>query len=323
MFEFLHRCCSSWSRMRRSPTAKVRGCSTRPLLEILQDRFAPAVLNVNTTADVLNRPAAVVAVRSVIEVANVTPRANTGGTGAAATASAASPKTTVTLLAFVIADGDGPTGSGAPAVTFPNALALPAPPPPFVSPPTLSVVQAVAAPPTQLLAPFSLSTATTVRPAADDNTPDRGGAVVPAESRPMSPDADGIGDPAEHDGSQARLDAVSTVALDNAPLLAAAASEGVQAPGQPVATEDHDDLENAGNLGNLTAAAAGDVGTITEFAGVVLTLLVGSSCGMGMEDLPPNPVVSTTGSGAGTAFGANAPRARPGLTIENREKSNG
>ena len=37
MFESLRRFYSGWSRMRRRPTAIVRGCSTRPLLETLGD----------------------------------------------------------------------------------------------------------------------------------------------------------------------------------------------------------------------------------------------------------------------------------------------
>jgi hypothetical protein len=46
-------------------------------LEPLEQRFAPAVFNVNSTLDLLNPPAGVVTLRSAIEAANATPGGNT------------------------------------------------------------------------------------------------------------------------------------------------------------------------------------------------------------------------------------------------------
>src|SRR5579859_6510834 len=54
----------------RSPRALVR-------LEELENRLAPAVFNVNSTADILNPPAGVVTLRSAIQQANATPGGNT------------------------------------------------------------------------------------------------------------------------------------------------------------------------------------------------------------------------------------------------------
>ncbi len=54
MFESLRRFYCGSSRMRPSPTTIVRRCSTRPLLETLEDRDVPAVFNVTRTADILN-----------------------------------------------------------------------------------------------------------------------------------------------------------------------------------------------------------------------------------------------------------------------------
>jgi hypothetical protein len=49
----------------------------RPLLELLEDRCAPAVFNVNSLADILMPPAGTVTLRSAIEAANSTPGGNT------------------------------------------------------------------------------------------------------------------------------------------------------------------------------------------------------------------------------------------------------
>jgi hypothetical protein len=50
MFESLRRFCCGLSRMRPCPTATIRRCSTRPLLETLEDRAVPAVFNVTSTS---------------------------------------------------------------------------------------------------------------------------------------------------------------------------------------------------------------------------------------------------------------------------------
>jgi predicted outer membrane repeat protein len=76
MFEFLRRWSTGSPRLRRL-TPPGRKLPPRPRLEILEDRFAPAVFNVNSTADVLNPPPGVVTLRSAIEAANATPGGNT------------------------------------------------------------------------------------------------------------------------------------------------------------------------------------------------------------------------------------------------------
>jgi parallel beta-helix repeat protein len=75
MFDFLRR----WrNRLSRRPiTTKVRQRQSAPRLELLEDRFAPAVFNVNSLADILNPPAGVVTLRSAIGAANATPGGNT------------------------------------------------------------------------------------------------------------------------------------------------------------------------------------------------------------------------------------------------------
>jgi hypothetical protein len=69
-----------------SPAAKARQvqkCSAipkhraRPCLESLEERWAPAVFNVNSTGDILSPPPGVVTLRSAIETANATPGGNT------------------------------------------------------------------------------------------------------------------------------------------------------------------------------------------------------------------------------------------------------
>jgi predicted outer membrane repeat protein len=60
-------------RTRSISTPKVR----RPNLECLEDRFAPAVFNVNSLSDTLTPAAGVVTLRSAIEAANATPGSNT------------------------------------------------------------------------------------------------------------------------------------------------------------------------------------------------------------------------------------------------------
>jgi hypothetical protein len=76
MFDFLRQWCNGSSRVRQR-AAKVRKHQSRLRLEILEDRFAPAVFNVNSTADILNPSPGVVTLRSAIEAANATPGGNT------------------------------------------------------------------------------------------------------------------------------------------------------------------------------------------------------------------------------------------------------
>src|SRR5437016_1941628 len=49
----------------------------KPSVEALEDRFAPAVFNVNSTADILAPAAGTVTLRSAIQAANATPGGNT------------------------------------------------------------------------------------------------------------------------------------------------------------------------------------------------------------------------------------------------------
>jgi hypothetical protein len=72
MFAIFGRWFRPWSPSRRN-----RRHFARPRLEALEDRTAPAVFNVNSTADILNPPAGVVTLRSAIEAANATPGGNT------------------------------------------------------------------------------------------------------------------------------------------------------------------------------------------------------------------------------------------------------
>src|SRR5262249_21657578 len=61
----------SKSRTRHARTGNHgRGSRTRPLVEILEDRLAPAVFNVNSTADILAPASGVVTLRSAIQAAN-------------------------------------------------------------------------------------------------------------------------------------------------------------------------------------------------------------------------------------------------------------
>src|SRR5215831_17129879 len=56
---------------------KLRRAPDKPHLEQLEDRLAPAVLNVNSLADILNPPSGTVTLRSAIQLANATPGGNT------------------------------------------------------------------------------------------------------------------------------------------------------------------------------------------------------------------------------------------------------
>lgn len=76
MLEFLHRWFIGSSRVREI-TAQVRKPQFRPQLEILDDRFAPAVFNVNSVVDILNPPASVVTLPPAFEAPNATPNDNT------------------------------------------------------------------------------------------------------------------------------------------------------------------------------------------------------------------------------------------------------
>ncbi len=76
MLEFLRRWCSGSSQV-RNITTQIRKHQSRLRLETLDDRIAPAVFNVNSTADILHPSAGVVTLRSAIEAANATPGGNT------------------------------------------------------------------------------------------------------------------------------------------------------------------------------------------------------------------------------------------------------
>ncbi len=73
MFEFLRR----WFKGSSVRQMTVRQHQSRPRLEFLEDRLAPAVFNVNSLADILNPASGVVTLRSAIEAANATPGGNT------------------------------------------------------------------------------------------------------------------------------------------------------------------------------------------------------------------------------------------------------
>ena len=76
MFEFVRSWFAGPSRPRRLDASR-RPLGFRPMLECLDDRLAPAVFNVNSTADILDPPTGVVTLRSAIEAANATPGGNT------------------------------------------------------------------------------------------------------------------------------------------------------------------------------------------------------------------------------------------------------
>jgi hypothetical protein len=73
MFKLLRQLWNGSSRVRQ---IQVRQHQFRPRLEILEDRFAPAVFNFNRITDLLNQPAGVVTLRSAIEVADAGPNGN-------------------------------------------------------------------------------------------------------------------------------------------------------------------------------------------------------------------------------------------------------
>src|ERR1700736_514203 len=58
-------------------TAKSSKHQARPNLELLEDRLAPAVINVNSLADILVPPTGTVTLRSAIQTANTTTGNNT------------------------------------------------------------------------------------------------------------------------------------------------------------------------------------------------------------------------------------------------------
>src|ERR1700733_8058506 len=75
MFHALRR----WLKSNTKPSQSnggVRNKRTRLLLEPLEQRMAPAVFNVNSTADILSPPSGTVTLRSAIEAANATPGGN-------------------------------------------------------------------------------------------------------------------------------------------------------------------------------------------------------------------------------------------------------
>src|SRR5262249_18187940 len=65
-------------KSRRGRASRATSPSRKPRwnLEMLEDRLAPAVFNVNSLADVLNPPPGVVTLRSAIQMANNTPGGN-------------------------------------------------------------------------------------------------------------------------------------------------------------------------------------------------------------------------------------------------------
>jgi hypothetical protein len=75
MFDHLKSRLFPW--MAEQPFHPFRSRRQRPLLELLEDRCAPAVFNVNSLADNLMPPAGVVTLRSAIQAANSTPGGNT------------------------------------------------------------------------------------------------------------------------------------------------------------------------------------------------------------------------------------------------------
>jgi hypothetical protein len=60
-----------------SQRARAQANRLRPFLEMLEDRLVPAVLNVNSTADILSPPPGVLTLRSAIQAANATTGNNT------------------------------------------------------------------------------------------------------------------------------------------------------------------------------------------------------------------------------------------------------
>src|SRR5437879_3565857 len=68
---------ASLSRRGRSASRPAHARRTRLNVEMLEDRLAPAVFNVNSLADLLVPPPGVVTLRSAIESANATPGGNT------------------------------------------------------------------------------------------------------------------------------------------------------------------------------------------------------------------------------------------------------
>jgi hypothetical protein len=312
MFQFLRRLCNGSSRV-RPRTAAVHGRQFRPQLEPLEDRFAPAVFNVNSTADILSPPAGVVTLRSAIEAADAVGGGNTinltvagnyqialpGILGAVKNAASAlaflaagNLTIQVTSLGTVTVDGirlspvldftignaivtAGGDGDGQ-AVTFPNPLAQPI----SASPPAVVAGPALAAPAARLVVPFSLPTPADGRSALDDILPN----LVPAVPRPMPPDLGEDGATAERLRPQVPHQAVSTIASADVPPRVA--GEGVPARARPVQTGDEHDFRRLGDVERFTATAAGNGDGTTAFAGVVLTLLVGGACGIGTKDRP-------------------------------------
>src|SRR5262249_23698707 len=63
--------------LRRKPRRTKTAPRVRPEVEALESRFAPAVFNVTSTADILKPPTGVVTLRSTIAAANATPGGNT------------------------------------------------------------------------------------------------------------------------------------------------------------------------------------------------------------------------------------------------------
>src|SRR5262245_30706802 len=68
---------SAGSRRGRKASTRTEARMSRFSVELLADRLALAVFNVNSTADILQPPAGTVTLRSAIQQANNTPGGNT------------------------------------------------------------------------------------------------------------------------------------------------------------------------------------------------------------------------------------------------------
>ncbi len=77
MLNILQRWVRTLTSTQQDVTPKVPTCRAKLQVNALEDRLAPAVFNVNSTADILNPAAGVVTLRSAIEAANATPGGNT------------------------------------------------------------------------------------------------------------------------------------------------------------------------------------------------------------------------------------------------------
>ncbi|HLJ91908.1 MAG TPA: CSLREA domain-containing protein, partial [Gemmataceae bacterium] len=77
LFRILRHLFPRESKQGQHGAIRARLCSRYCDLELLEDRLAPAVFNVNSLADILNPPSGTVTLRSAIQAANATPGNNT------------------------------------------------------------------------------------------------------------------------------------------------------------------------------------------------------------------------------------------------------